>query len=886
MDSAPIDEQQNKKSLRTIPVTITAFVVVVVISIVGFMQFYNANIEEKVYAERLGQMGDVTSQLFTGLEDVVKNEWDTVDVQINYLEGSDLTTTDDLVATMKHAMKMNNFDESQTGFYAVDDKGRYYTETGAKGFMEYMDYVLDEPEEISFISRSVTGNSTKMVFLTRLDEPLELKSEGGNIKIKYYGVTRDMNELNPYFTCEAYDGHNSVYVIGETGTKLFSGDGENLIKGQNIYNVLSRMEYLHDGSLDKACSDLQTNGSAYSNAILDGQEYFYALYQMKNAKWVLCFLVPSQYVAMNTADLVNMTVKLVLAFSLFLLVICSITIFIVLRLKQRQALEIERRNNKALALVNQQLDYKNAELARAVEVAQAARKEADASSKAKSDFLTNMSHDIRTPMNVIVGITNLMEHDGDLSDRLRGYIQKVQLSSHHLLSLINDVLDMSKIESNRVVLERGKVNLASQIGQVDSIIRSQTNEKAQAFDIHVHNIAHEYLIGDSVRLRQILLNILSNATKYTSDGGKISFDVTELPSNDASKAVFEFVVADTGYGMSPEFLDRVFEPFVRAESSVTNKVQGTGLGMAITKNIVELMNGTITAESTLGKGSRFIVRLPMELDPDASYDIEAQSVLLVSTDAELISNTTASVAQTTLDFTIVDTSEEAIDYLAEHDIDVVLVAGHLRDESLAETVRTMRSLEKDITLIFCVDFAQEGEVQKTLEQCDVDGLIPRPFFLSNLELAIARAHSVAAADQEGGTSILRGMRFLCAEDNELNAEILEAILAMYGARCTICKDGKEIVDAFENVKPGDYDAILMDVQMPRMTGYEATQAIRQSSNTLGKTIPIIAMTANAFSDDVQHSIKAGMDAHIAKPLDIAVLEKAVGSFVVPPPPKR
>ena len=682
-----------------------------------------------------------------------------------------------------------------------------------------------------------------------------------------------MTELTPYFSCEAYNGNNSVYVVDNNGSKLFSDANNTLLQGHNVYSVLEKMEYLHGSSFAEARQELGEHKIAYSNAVLNGAEYYYSLYQMENAEWTLLFLVPSVCVATNTVSLIHTTVRLILIFALIMVCVCAILIYIVLRIKQKQAIAAERRNTEAFKEINY-------ELSQAVEQAEAAMREAEAASKAKSEFLSNMSHDIRTPMNAIVGITNLMEHEGNTSDRLRGYIQKIKFSSRHLLSLINDILDMSKIESNEVELNEERVSLAEQVGQVDSIIRSQMNKHGQVLNIRVHEIAHEYLIGDGVRLRQIFLSLLSNAVKYTPEDGSITFDVAVLACEVPDCAKFCFSVTDTGYGMEPDFVTHIFEPFTRAESSVTNKVQGTGLGMAITKNIVDLMGGTITVESEVNMGSRFAVTLMLKIDPDARYDLGAKDILLISDDDTLIRNMSAPIRGTDLNFTVVSSKEEAMAFLVKHHVDVVLLAGSLRDQSLSDMVRTLRKLSPDALLIFCVDFAQREQVQETLTQCGADGLIPRPFFLSNLEVAIGRVHSNAAPETEG-MSVLSGMRFLCAEDNALNADILEAILEMYGASCTICPDGAELIKAFERVKPGEHDAILMDIQMPRMNGYEATKAIRGGENPLGRTIPIIAMTANAFSDDVQNSLAADMDAHVSKPIDIAVLEKTMRAITPP-----
>ncbi len=374
--------------------------------------------------------------------------------------------------------------------------------------------------------------------------------------------------------------------------------------------------------------------------------------------------------------------------------------------------------------------------------------------RAKTRFLANMSHDIRTPMNAIVGITTLMEHAMDDPEKMRNYLSKIQRSSQYMLGLINDLLDMNKIENETVHLNIGPVNLRKQIDQINDIIRPQTEERDQIFTIHMGHIRHENVQTDEVRLRQVLLNILTNAVKYTPHNGEIRMDIEELECGAPGKATYCFTVKDTGMGMEPELVEHIFEPFKRGEDSTVNKIQGTGLGMAITKSIVDLMGGTIHVESAPDEGSRI-----------------------------------------------------------------------------------------SITLEFAIDEIESDEEDEIIE--------------------------------EGS---LQGMRFLCAEDNELNAEILTAVLEIEGASCTICEDGVAIVEVFEHVKPGDYDAILMDVQMPRMNGYDATRSIREGSNPLGQTIPIIAMTANAFSDDVYNSLAAGMNAHISKPINMKVLERTISKI--------
>ena len=620
------------------------------------------------------------------------------------------------------------------------------------GLFRDLDYFEDNPEQINFVFDSMTDNQSEMVFLKRLPEPIRLQNREKKTTISYFGIAQNMEQLNPYFSCDAYNGNNSVYVLDDNGFKLFNSNQVELIKGHNVFSVLQKMKYFHNSSFDETKAELEEKGCSYSNAILDGTEYFYALKRLENAEWTLIFLVPAEYVATNTLRLVNFVMVFIITFTVIVAVCVMLGISFVMRRNQQEAIRVERENNARLETVNTELRQAKRAAEEAFQVAQEAN-------RSKSNFLANMSHDIRTPMNAIIGITSLIRYDAGDKGKVIEYADKIDTSSQHLLGIINDVLDMSKIEAGKTVFKYSDFSIVDFIQELDTIFHAQIHEKKQTFTITKENIRHEWVNGDRVHLMQIFSNLLSNAIKYTQEGGEIQLLAEECESNSSVYAKYRFLVSDNGMGMSADFKNTIFDTFTRAENSMTNKIQGTGLGMAITKNLVDSMGGTIDVESEPGQGSCFEIFMDLKIAEEESVSLALQ----------------------------------------------------------AET------------------------------------------------------------DEQDG-NILQGMKFLCAEDNKLNAEILTELLKLEGAECTICENGEEILKAFEQSVPGDYDMILMDVQMPVMNGYEATKAIRRGSHELAKKIPIIAMTANAFSEDIQHSLAAGMNAHVSKPVEMTVLEKTIRSI--------
>ena len=534
-------------------------------------------------------------------------------------------------------------------------------------------------------------------------------------------------------------------------------------------------------------------------------------------------------------------------------------------LSWRQQDKLRREREAERKLHSQQL----AEALRAAQIA----------SESKTTFLSNMSHDIRTPMNAVLGFTTLLAKDAGNPAKVREYTKKITASGQHLLSLINDILDVSKIESGKVVLNLERFALNDVISSVDAIIQPMAKAKWQTFHLEATGIRHEYLMGDETRINQILINLLSNAVKYTPEGGHIWFRLIGLKQRSSQYEHIRIEVEDDGYGMTPEYLETIFDAFTRAENSTTNKVQGTGLGMAITKSIVELMGGTIEVFSEINRGSLFRVELELRtLDEPADLQFWRERgisrLLALDADPESRENIRELMADTGVQVDTAVTVEEAADLLRAGGYHLVVVDWEAYGLPAVTALRG--TLPEGAVLLLLSEFDADG-----VEEALVDGrtgVLTKPFFVSALRQEIEEMHaepgSAQSAEPEESGS-LQGLRFLAAEDNAINAEILEELLELEGASCEVMENGRLAVERFRRAEAGEFDAILMDVQMPVMNGHEAARAIRSMERADAGRIPIIAMTANAFAEDEKAALDAGMNAHVAKPLDMELLKKVI-----------
>ena len=520
------------------------------------------------------------------------------------------------------------------------------------------------------------------------------------------------------------------------------------------------------------------------------------------------------------------------------------------------------------------LEQKNAELEQAIQHETAAN-------QAKREFLFNMSHDIRTPMNAIIGFTSLAATHIDNRELVMDYLKKISTASQHLLSLINDVLDMSRIESGRAMLETKPVHLPDLVHDIRDIVQANVSAKRLSLFIDTVDVVDEDVIADPMRLNQILLNLLSNAVKYTPAGGIVSLRIVQKPNSPHGFADYEFHVCDNGIGMSEEFRKRIFEQFSRERSSTVSKIQGTGLGMSITKSLVEMMDGTITVESEPDKGTKFVVslRFPISGERWESTQI-AQLEGLRALVADDSTNTCLNVSKMLRsigmrpEWTI--SGKEAVirakDAIEQGDaFSVYIIDWLIPDMNGVEVVRQVRRIVGEDTPIIILTAYDWTDIEKEAREAGVTAFCAKPLFMSELRSVLAKPFGAEEADTQQPETSFAGKRLLVVEDNELNLEIATTILEEAGFAVESAENGRVAVEKIEAAAPGWYDLVLMDIQMPEMDGYEATRCIRALPDKEKATVPIVAMTANAFEDDRKNALSVGMNGHIAKPLDVEIL---------------
>jgi len=515
---------------------------------------------------------------------------------------------------------------------------------------------------------------------------------------------------------------------------------------------------------------------------------------------------------------------------------------------------------------------------------QAAAKEAAAANRAKTDFLSTMSHDIRTPMNAIIGLTTIAEKNLGDTESVRENLRKITMASNHLLTLINDILDISKVESGKLNLSPLTFSIVETVENLVNLSQPMIKEKNIEFNFRISRIEKEYLHADQLRLNQIYINILSNAIKYTEPGGRVSVDMREEESRKPGCVRLTYVVSDTGIGMSPEFMATMYQPFSRQTDSRVNSIQGTGLGLAITKQMVDLMEGEINCQSEQGKGTTFtvVLDLPVADRQREEMTLEPMEVLIADDDEILLETAAETLESLGVTADRAGSGLEAFEKIkrrheAGQDYKVVILDWKMPDIDGIETIRRIRTEAGSDTAILLVSAYDWSDIEDMAKEAGADGFVGKPLFRSKLydKINSILGTEVKSVEPENDYSDLQGMSILIAEDNDINWEIISAMLGMFGITAERAENGRVCVEKMKQAAKGDYALIFMDIQMPEMNGLEATRNIRKLDDPWASSIPIIAMTADAFSENVTECLNAGMNGHIAKPIDIKLVVKEI-----------
>lgn len=778
----------------------------------------------------------------------------------------------------------------------VDDEGEYLCMHGTNGKLMMQDGLSILFGENNGITQYCNWKNGEEIFMiAKSVDPFQVNGTEYEA-IAFLFQPQVINEL---FVTSAYDGMANIYVMSKDGEVAYASinnePGEVTIK-YNLLDSYDKQKIMKKADLQKVKADFENRSSGCITLERENESDYFSYRALKGTQYMIACEVDITIVQNVLADYQIMMLHIWMTVTFIIIaMLAALGISIVWIHNEKNKVAYERRNALQQAEAAEKLEEVNNTLEETVQFANTAKAEAERANEAKSVFLSNMSHDIRTPLNAIMGLSTLISRDAENPDCVREYARKLSYSGEHLLGLINDILDMSKIEAGKAKLNMTTTNIAELVEELDMIIRSQARQKQQEFVIHVHKLETEEVEADKLRLNQILLNILSNAVKYTRVGGQIVFDITEVPKRTGSFAQFCFRITDNGQGMSEDYLKNLFDPFSREIQSTVNPVSGTGLGMPIAKSLVEMMGGSIHVESKLGEGTTFEVilhfrKLKCRETVNWWKQQKIHRVLVIDDEAESCSYIEETLKALGLEVETANSGEQAV-ARAEKAMkagkmsswDVAIIDWKMPGIDGIATAERLHKLlgEQMMLLLFAYDCK---EIEELASQAGIQGILSKPFFVTNFKRSIEHVRKEQqdagnAKNSEPEKMSLKGMRFLLADDNDLNAEILEELLKMEGADCDRAVNGKEAVEMFASAKEGRYNIILMDIKMPVMNGYDATKEIRKLKKKEAAEIPIFAMTANAFAEDIRTSMEVGMDAHIAKPVDLELLEETIQSYM-------
>ena len=875
----------------TLLVAITGGLIVAVILIIGMIWMGRSASQSTVKAVRsvsLLYLNELAGRRKQVVEDTLNNNIATIKVATNLMEEDDLKDLEHLQAFQTRMKKLFKLEK----FAFVDTKGLIYTSLGMQTDIDKYEFnhkTISGPE-ISI--KNVKNEDRKAVIAVPVDIPFNGE------KFTTCFMEMDMHEMLAGVSMTSQDEN-------VTFNNLYSAEGyalSNLVLGgnateYNLFEAMNHAEFDKGYSLEKMMQDFTERKNGVVSFTYEGEEETLCYIPITGTDWMLTYLIQENVIR---DKIIGVNKKLIrdsaMLSILNALVLLGIFMYIMRQSKENTRLILAKETSEA------ELRGKQAELGERIVLQEKliqqshalsdALTAAEEANKAKTIFLSNMSHEIRTPMNAIIGLDNIALNDPETTPKIKDYLTKIRDSAHHLLDLINDILDMSRIESGRMTLKNEEFSFSDLIKSINTLFSGQCQEKGVDYQCHINGHIDDYYIGDNMKLRQVLINILGNAVKFTPSGGKVDVEVERIACLD-DKSTLRFMIKDTGIGMSKDFLPHIFDAFAQEDSSTTNKYGSSGLGLAITKNIVELMNGNIQVESEKGKGTTFTVtvtlmnsKLSKTEDEDIKINPQEMSVLIVDDDEIAGQHAKLVLEKIGIASDFVNSGKEAIEMVKLRQArrlpyNLILVDWKMPEMDGVETARQIRAIVGNESAIIILTAYRWDDILDEALAAGIDSFIAKPLFASafmeKLQSAVKKKRSMSK--NNGQKADLKGRRILLAEDVEINAEIMVMVLETREMEVDLAKNGKIAVEMFESHPEGYYDAILMDMRMPEMDGLTATRAIRAMDRADSKVIPIIALTANAFDEDVQRSMQAGLNAHLSKPVEPDALYETLESLI-------
>jgi len=831
------------KGKQPLPIVIGLLVLITVLTVILGI----SRMQRLLYEERTANLSKMMEKIGQNIDVVLNTHWDDAYYCARDLCREQFATRSLLIARID---TMQSFLPEGINCFLIDGEGICHASDGST-FRWGNNAILAAGEEHAYVT-SVPGAEGEYLFFP-VDLPSPLYVEGNSYQ--HFALACDMRDLDAYFDVGDFGQESTTFVVRKNGTAVYRQKRENSMS--EIYNVLEFLrlqEVRYSLSGNAVAEDIEQGVSGCAVIHYQGGDYFAAYQQLESSGWFSVLLVPSHLVGVNSMHFLGSVIAYFAVLSILVLAVLSTLMF-------ASSVRIQSQQQK----IHESLR-------------QAAETEKNAN-QAKSRFLSSMSHDIRTPMNAITGMASIALAHLDDRDKVESCLHKITLSSRHLLTLINDVLDISKIESGKMVLNPVSFSLRETVSTLSDIVRPQIRVKNQQFEMRIRGIEKEHLYADELRISQVFINLLTNAVKYTPEGGKITLDLCEEVLPDEKNVRLTYVVSDTGIGMSKEFMAVMYDAFSQAQDHRVTGIHGTGLGLAIVRQMVELMGGTVDCQSEEGKGTTFTVVLTLPVAPIQEEEavLPGLEVLLIDDDSLFLETAQETFDSLKIQLETASGGEEGVRMAeARHesgrDYSVIIIDWKMPGMSGLATAEAIRKVSSaPVIFISAYDWV---DLEDDVKAAAVDGFIAKPLFRSTVYEKLCgitgRKRALPEPEEELGLRF-SGKRLLIAEDNDLNWEIISELLSMYGIYSERAENGRICIEKLSAAPAGRYDMILMDVQMPVMNGREAAEAIRRDERPWIKEIPIVAMTADAFAEDIAACLKSGMNGHVSKPVDMKKL---------------